>query len=622
MWTTVYNDLDVVNPSAYHDILGQDCREVLMGYNQLCSSCHSISLKCYLLLRFRDLEDKLYAGDLTGLLNIDLVGRALEQAYGKILRLLHHVVALKGVHNSYLPVSRLPAELLLRIFRSCTSQNGIRDRNWLAFSQVCTHWRRLALADPSLWNTIDLEHHDLAKLLVTRSQSMPVFVAGSSEDLSLSFIPSRDRIHSLTLTHSANSDAAEADVTNYLSGQFPLLHALIFIGVDDNAFTCDLSIIDAPRLQDLFLYNWTLHHWNTSAMSNLASLTLVYDPSGPQGLVNGQYETIFTLPAILDTIRACPRLLSLRLEGLVNTWRIHDLPDDATNLAEVELSYLKELYLVEDVIMIAGLLQYLRLPASEDITIHCRTLTEVAKERLSGLAELLSHFLHTARWKVPDAARLTCDSDLQLEILARKHASQSTVDRCRLRVMLLDRAQYDETETFLRRFALNLLPDIVALTVDGNDGMQRYLSDTVFYQFWTVVSTLPALQAVTLDGGMRFSFVPILVALVPGLAVGELEDGITRSENPFPALRSLVIRNVHMSRVIHGQSVFGHLKAFVNHRVQENRAITVVLENCPLLKLDAELLEPRDDIQIVNTQTRSAAGCSSHVVNSIGPYTN
>lgn len=208
------------------------------------------------------LEDKVYTGDFTSLPDIESLDSALAHAYEKMWRLLYHVITLRKRRNRLPAVSELPAEILLRIFRLCTSQGGNNHEGWFAFSQVCAPWRRVALGDPSLWCHIDLETPDLVSLMLERSLSRPLYIVASSyEQLSLSCVPGRDHTRSFALTQLEYSDYLKEDVDNYLSGQFPLLDTLSFVGTDTFAWPVlafDLATLDAPQLQALSITNWPL----------------------------------------------------------------------------------------------------------------------------------------------------------------------------------------------------------------------------------------------------------------------------------------------------------------------------------------------------------------------------
>jgi hypothetical protein len=74
--------------------------------------------------------------------------------------------------NTLAPISRLPEELLVHIFsylppdvrvdlaakESLTQEHFVMEiqKNWIAYAGVCTLWRKVALSNPSLWNTLIL----------------------------------------------------------------------------------------------------------------------------------------------------------------------------------------------------------------------------------------------------------------------------------------------------------------------------------------------------------------------------------------------------------------------------------------------------------------------------------
>lgn len=80
-----------------------------------------------------DLDNDIYLNGLSGLPNAESVNDMLTQAYEKVIRLIFHIVPLRTARNSLAPISRLPNEILLRIFWICASESDP-----LAFSQVCT----------------------------------------------------------------------------------------------------------------------------------------------------------------------------------------------------------------------------------------------------------------------------------------------------------------------------------------------------------------------------------------------------------------------------------------------------------------------------------------------------
>ncbi|KAL1679483.1 hypothetical protein EV122DRAFT_209754 [Schizophyllum commune] len=106
--------------------------------------------------------------------------------------------ALNNAYNTHAPVNKLPPELLGRIFLLCQPHYddflpywpSRRSLLWTAIPRVCTHWRRIAIAFPALWCTIDLSRNDPAEIgetFLARSAESPLTVFFSSgEDIAKS----------------------------------------------------------------------------------------------------------------------------------------------------------------------------------------------------------------------------------------------------------------------------------------------------------------------------------------------------------------------------------------------------------------------------------------------------
>ena len=77
---------------------------------------------------------------------------------GEIQALEAAIRALKGRHNSLSSISRLPAELLSRIFellaRSKDTASVKRTPHWVEVSYVYSQWRHIALECQRLWTHI------------------------------------------------------------------------------------------------------------------------------------------------------------------------------------------------------------------------------------------------------------------------------------------------------------------------------------------------------------------------------------------------------------------------------------------------------------------------------------
>ncbi|KAI0043305.1 hypothetical protein FA95DRAFT_1498825, partial [Auriscalpium vulgare] len=92
--------------------------------------------------------------------------------------------------NACAPVSRLPPELLCRVFSNLVEEeeeeeylkSGMdgfpRPMPWVRLSHVCRHWRDVALNDPTFWARLSLPlPQRWADAIISRSQGAPLFLS-------------------------------------------------------------------------------------------------------------------------------------------------------------------------------------------------------------------------------------------------------------------------------------------------------------------------------------------------------------------------------------------------------------------------------------------------------------
>ncbi|KAJ3557390.1 hypothetical protein NM688_g1497 [Phlebia brevispora] len=69
-----------------------------------------------------------------------------------------YILDIRRHSNTLIPIARLTSEILLLIFKECRAGSlQLWHAPWIAVTQVCHHWRVLALSTPTLWNVIPLE---------------------------------------------------------------------------------------------------------------------------------------------------------------------------------------------------------------------------------------------------------------------------------------------------------------------------------------------------------------------------------------------------------------------------------------------------------------------------------
>ncbi|TFK61754.1 hypothetical protein BDN72DRAFT_849411, partial [Pluteus cervinus] len=115
-------------------------------------------------------------------------GLSIKDAYVKldveIAQLETRLSSLKTLRNSLAPISKIPTEILTKMFRHCYEPSEFPfsedlDVNTRFFiSWVCRHWRDTALATPNLWTIISKKssevrlHVDFVQELLIRSRGL------------------------------------------------------------------------------------------------------------------------------------------------------------------------------------------------------------------------------------------------------------------------------------------------------------------------------------------------------------------------------------------------------------------------------------------------------------------
>jgi hypothetical protein len=93
------------------------------------------------------------------------------------IRVLHYQ------RNDHLPISRLPVEILTKIFllhqENTTEGYVVRRLKWIGITHVSRRWREIALDFSSLWIRIPFYHPKWATKMITRSLHACPIVKGS-----------------------------------------------------------------------------------------------------------------------------------------------------------------------------------------------------------------------------------------------------------------------------------------------------------------------------------------------------------------------------------------------------------------------------------------------------------
>ncbi|KAI0040905.1 hypothetical protein FA95DRAFT_1565979 [Auriscalpium vulgare] len=280
-------------------------------------------------------------------------------------------------HNALQPICRLPPELLGIIF-ACVAAKDLPYRGhlgWITLTFTCHHFRRIALAQTTIWANIPLTlSSEWRQLMLVRSQDAPltieIFYRGSLEALfavrptDLDFIFSNlHRTDTLRLFTSFYTNQRLLD--DFVGHPAPILQRLeAIIRPNYNLhfpfqFPPHFLGDAAPRLRHLALTTASRRPWEIPFTQGLTSLEMTYEYEMPRMPPLGE---------LLDALDGMAQLTKLRLDISNPPLAVEPNPGDrGVSVAPqriVTLPNLTQMYLRTRLVRGADLLRHVTLPPS------------------------------------------------------------------------------------------------------------------------------------------------------------------------------------------------------------------------------------------------------------------
>ncbi|KII86849.1 hypothetical protein PLICRDRAFT_700122 [Plicaturopsis crispa FD-325 SS-3] len=302
----------------------------------------------------------------------DLVDLAQSCIDDESARVQLQLCALKTRRNTLSLVSRLPPEILSNVFiwhaaiareHPPDPKQGARVK-WIEATNLCRHWRYVALDSPRLWNRIVARTPFWTEELLRRSRSAPLMIESVSPELR-----SHDefvrRSTEMALMHiprvvSLRLKAEGPDMEHYLATLAAPAHAVeILVLQNESVFSSIAPALDgfctglSPALRHLDLSRCSIP-WNLMPLHNLTALKLKNPLSR------------MTVRQMLSILRRTPSLETLLLCFACLIESHSDLQENA-----IELPKLTSLRLYEATPECAGLLVPLVFPATTTVVVDC-----------------------------------------------------------------------------------------------------------------------------------------------------------------------------------------------------------------------------------------------------------
>lgn len=95
------------------------------------------------------------------------------------IHLERHSISQYTRKNLFAPINKLPVELLAHIFQLVARREARSGRKlgWIrSVTHICSHWREIAFACPSLWTIVDWSNPECAQMMIERAKSLPLSV--------------------------------------------------------------------------------------------------------------------------------------------------------------------------------------------------------------------------------------------------------------------------------------------------------------------------------------------------------------------------------------------------------------------------------------------------------------
>ncbi|KAF9006155.1 hypothetical protein BDQ17DRAFT_1324919 [Cyathus striatus] len=238
----------------------------------------------------------------------------------EILRMEESIRTLKSRRNTHSPISRLPPELLAKVFVMCAegyfnhSNPMLRVKGWIHITHVSRYWRTVACNAPNLWAYIIFHSPNWSKEMLRRSKMAPLFIDAHFSVVTRRMVESiqlalkqMNRIKKLTVVASVPT---MEKVFAELPTSAPILQSLSLSGPRQSAMHGDYAY-DIPEdflSEDTSSLRWLeLSHcdikWTSPILSGLTYMKIHYTSTVARP----------TTIQLLDALQKMPQLQTLDL---------------------------------------------------------------------------------------------------------------------------------------------------------------------------------------------------------------------------------------------------------------------------------------------------------------------
>ncbi|CAK5283099.1 unnamed protein product [Mycena citricolor] len=280
----------------------------------------------------------------------------------------HHfaqISALQTRRNALAPISRLPPEVLSRVFLCLVLSDSYSVRWTREISHVCRQWRAVALEFPWVWSYPSFRHLDWAEEMLERSKSAlltikfhEVYTPPRMIDLLTRALSQVSRLGELDFD--VKDRLAQLGLLVNMTDPAPFLHTLHLEATGHYGGPLSLPATflggDTPRLRRVDLTGFAIA-WDSPLLRNLTRLRVVH-------FARQESTLSMTMKELLDALDHMPLLESLELKNILPPIAVQARP-------RVLLAHLESLELADNVEECCGILSQMTYPSSAKVHVAC-----------------------------------------------------------------------------------------------------------------------------------------------------------------------------------------------------------------------------------------------------------
>ena len=317
---------------------------------------------------------------------IDVARRRIDQDIEKMEEAIR---ALKSCCNSLAAISRLPPEILSRIF-AATIEPGLLTMDWVEVTHVSCHWRTVAIGCPRLWTTLAFARPRWVEEMLKRSKMAPLVIDAQQFE----YMGSKLEAVQLAMNHISRVRelsiiAASASLGKLLSSvprAAPMLQVLV-LSISLNSYTesfhdnysipPELFSDDSSQLRHLELKHCNLD-WTSHLLKGLTHLKVHDTAPGTRP----------STPLFLDVLEQLPTLAVLDLHDALP--HVADCSSAVLYQCNVKLRSLTHLHLSGSYFDCPNALRHISVSSSATLKLSCRRIVSVPDADVSSILTLVS----------------------------------------------------------------------------------------------------------------------------------------------------------------------------------------------------------------------------------------